>query len=544
MGQSFNLTTDNSVNLVQDYTYNSSTWTLPLGNATLTSGIRAPDGSLNAVRMTCSGSTLLRVTFYPFTPNGTDTYNVSFWVKLVSGTTGSCQCDLHDGIPTLVYTSELVLGEWVYISLSGVPSASAKSWFDLLNNATTDRILDFWGLTIQQSSTPVDISSAYVTKEYLIDNYPNLAPSMVTPALWLWGRNIVGQLGDNTLVNKSSPVQTIAGGTNWKQVSSGYSGIAIKTDGTLWSWGLNGYGQLGDNTVVTKSSPVQVTGGGTNWKTVSGGVHHTAAIKTDGTLWTWGRNNYGQLGTNTITNRSSPGQMVATVSTNWNKVFSGYSHTAAIKTDGTLWTWGYNYYGQLGINIVSAAGKGNSSPVQISGGGTNWEQVSGGYNHTTAIKTDGTLWSWGRNSYGQLGLNDITIRSSPVPVTGGGTDWKQVSGGSNHTAAIKTDGTLWTWGRNANGQLGDNTIVDKSTPVQVSGGGTNWKTVSAGGNNIGAIKTDGTLWTWGQNAFGQLGDNTIVSKSTPVQTITGGTNWKQVCCKKYHTAAISETGGW
>ena len=202
---------------------------------------------------------------------------------------------------------------------------------------------------------------------------------------------------------------------------------------------------------------------------------------------------------------------------------------------GSLWTWGQNNTGQLGDNTIVN----KSSPVQTVAGGTNWKQVAYGTNHTAAIKTDGTLWTWGYNNYGQLGDSTIVNKSSPVQTIAGGTNWKQVAGGSVHTAAIKTDGTLWTWGNNGQGQLGDNTGANKSSPVQTIAGGTNWKQVSVGKDNNAAIKTDGTLWTWGSNLNGQLGDNTVANKSSPVQTVAGGTNWKQVACG-YYTAAITD----
>ena len=189
-----------------------------------------------------------------------------------------------------------------------------------------------------------------------------------------------------------------------------------------------------------------------------------------------------------------------------------------------MWTWGNNYSGQLGDGTTIN----KSSPVQTIAGGTNWNQVSAGYDYVTAIKTDGTLWAWGDNSSGPLGDNTTIPKSSPVQTIAGGTNWKQVSAGFNNTASIKTDGTLWMWGLNSSGQLGDNTIVRKSSPVQTIAGGTNWKQVSAGFNSAAAIKTDGTLWMWGGNSKGQLGDGTRISKSSPVQTIAGGTNWKQV----------------
>jgi alpha-tubulin suppressor-like RCC1 family protein len=359
---------------------------------------------------------------------------------------------------------------------------------------------------------------------------------------WAWGRNFniaaIGQLGDNTGTNRSSPVQTVAGGTNWKQVAGGTQHTAaIKTDGSLWAWGYNFHGSLGDNTIIAKSSPVQTVCGGTNWKQVdSSGGNHTAAIKTDGTLWLWGYNIIGELGNNTITGKSSPVQTVCG-GTNWKQVACGAAHTAAIKTDGTLWTWGSNANGRLGDNTTAH----KSSPVQTVAGGTNWKQVAGGGYHTAAIKTDGTLWTWGQNSDGLLGDNTTADKSSPVQTVAGGTNWKQVACGLQHTAAIKTDGTLWMWGLNTDGRLGDNTNVAKSSPVQTVAGGTNWKQVTAGYFQTAAIKTDGTLWTWGGNADGQLGNNTQTAKSSPVQTVAGGTNWKQVACGGYHTIAIIES---
>ena len=387
-----------------------------------------------------------------------------------------------------------------------------------------------------KNSSGEDIGEKLVPKSYLIDRYPELVDTFRFSGLWMWGHNNYGGLGDNSVIHKSSPIQTIAGGTNWKTVSgSGYHTSAIKTDGTLWTWGHNNYGQLGDNTIDNKSSPVQTIAGGTNWKQVSSGWFHTSAIKTDGTLWMWGLNNNGQLGDNSVIRKSSPIQTVAG-GTNWKTVSGSIYHTAAIKTDGTLWTWGRNNYGQLGDSTVAN----KSSTVQTIAGGTNWKLVDCGAHHTSAIKTDGTLWLWGYNGYGQLGDSTVASKSSPVQTVAGGTNWKLVAGGAYHTAAIKTDGTLWTWGRNNYGQLGDNTDANKSSPVQTIAGGTNWKLVAGGSYHTSAIKTDGTLWLWGYNGYGQLGDSTVANKSSTVQTIAGGTNWKLVDCGGYHTIAIRD----
>jgi alpha-tubulin suppressor-like RCC1 family protein len=387
----------------------------------------------------------------------------------------------------------------------------------------------------------VDLGKTLIEKDYLISVYPNLLNQFDTPMLMTWGANAVGMLGDNTITNRSSPVQTITYSANWKQVSCGYNISGVKTDGTLWVWGYNLSGGLGDNTSTLRSSPVQTVAGGTNWKQVACSQYNMAAVKTDGTLWCWGYNAYGQLGDNTIANspwgKSSPVQTIA-FGTNWKQVSCGNAHCAAIKTDGTLWTWGRNNLGQLGDNTSTH----RSSPVQTIAFGTNWKQVSCGWVHTAAVKQDGTLWTFGSNAnpYGQLGDNTITNRSSPVQTVTGGTNWKQVACGYYHTAAIKTDGTFWTWGYNNNGQLCDNTTTNRSSPVQTVAYGTNWKQVSGGQFHTAAIKTDGTLWFWGLGTSGQLGDNTAVSKSSPVQTILYGQNWKSASCGRDFTAAIKD----
>ena len=373
-------------------------------------------------------------------------------------------------------------------------------------------------------NTTVDFEDYYVRADYFRSGN-----------LWAWGRNTTyGSLGDNTIINRSSPVQTVTGGTNWKQVSGGgyINSAGVKTDGTLWCWADNAYGQLGDNTTVKKSSPVQTIAGGTNWNQVSSG-YSTAAIKTDGTLWMWGRNNEGQLGDNTATNKSSPIQTIA-YGTNWKQVSFKYRTIAAIMSDGTLWMWGRNTEGQIGDNTTTH----RSSPVQTIAGGTNWKQVSSGLGLTAAIKTDGTLWCFGGSTYGELGDNTIIGKSSPVQTVCGGTNWKQVSSGYRQIVAIKTDGTLWTWGRGDNGQLGNNTIEHKSSPIQTIAYGTNWKQGDCGVYHAAGIKTDGTLWTWGWNAYGQLGYNTATQRSSPVQTVAGGTNWMKVSCGTLMMAAI------
>jgi alpha-tubulin suppressor-like RCC1 family protein len=390
-----------------------------------------------------------------------------------------------------------------------------------------------------RDSNGVDLGKKLVTKDYLMSVYPSIAQEIgKTPELWVWGSASNGQLGNAQVTIRSTPVTTFAGGTNWKQVSARrLHTAAIKTDGTLWTWGSASNGQLGNAQVTIRSTPVTTFAGGTNWKQVSSGGYHTAAIKTDGTLWTWGRGINGQLGNaQTIQAMSTP---VTTFSggNNWRQVSCGGYHTAAIKTDGTLWIWGSGNNARLG----NANTTNRSTPVTTFAGGNNWKQVSVGDLHTSAIKTDGTLWTWGYGSKSRLGNGAISgNRSTPVTTFAGGTNWKQVSSGLTHTAAIKTDGTLWIWGEGNYGRLGDGTAAGSlSTPITTFAGGTNWKQVSCGNAHASAIKTDGTLWIWGRGDDGQLGNGFIAGTiSTPATTFAGGTDWKQVTCAYQHTAAI------
>jgi alpha-tubulin suppressor-like RCC1 family protein len=373
----------------------------------------------------------------------------------------------------------------------------------------------------------LDIEDVFVSDYWLFEQY-------IGDQLYAWGSNASGQIGDNTIATRNTPRQEFTSSTNWKQVSNGNSfTVAIKTDGTLWVWGSNSNGQIGDNTIATRSTPRQEFTSSTNWKQVSSGEQHTVAIKTDGTLWSWGTNTSGQIGDNTTASRSTPRQEF-TSSTNWKQVSGGGYHTAAIKNNGTLWVWGFNTNGQIGDNTIAT----RNTPRQEFTSSTNWKQVTCCRFHTAAIKTDGTLWLWGGNSDGQLGDNTNISRSTPRQEFTSSTNWKQVSGGRLHIAAIKTDGTLWLWGGNSNGQIGDNTTASRSTPRQEFTSSTNWKQVSGGRLHTAAIKTDGTLWLWGSNAQSQIGDNTTASRSTPRQEFTSSTNWKQVSGGGYHTAAI------
>ena len=295
--------------------------------------------------------------------------------------------------------------------------------------------------------------------------------------------------------------------------------MGTKSDGTLWSWGYGNYGEIGNNTSgsgADYSSPVQIPG--TTWDLVAMGRYAAGAIKTDGTLWMWGGQDSGSLGQNEqAVNRSSPVQIPGTT---WGSIFITSTTAYSVKTDGTFWGCGGGGNGQMGLNLADGPSSqhGNvSSPTQIPG--TTWSadqnKWGGEYFSAMNVKTDGTLWVWGRNPNGNLGQNNTVQYSSPVQIPG--TTWKYVTGSAQGyiSAGIKTDGTLWTWGGNSEGGLGHNDRAHRSSPVQVPG--TNWDVVKGGHTLLVATKTDGTLWSWGQENFGALGHNQNVKYSSPIQ---------------------------
>ena len=317
----------------------------------------------------------------------------------------------------------------------------------------------------------------------------------------------------------------------------------------MWAWGNNDRGQLGDGTTTDKSTPTQESTGATNWSAIAVGWGHSVALKSDGTLWAWGYNFHGQLGDGTTADKSTPVQE-PTGAANWAAIAAGYHFTVAIKGDGTLWAWGRNVYGALGDGTAGVLGQDSNSankdtPTQESTGATNWATIAAGEFHTVALKSDGTLWAWGANFEGQLGDGTFVGKSTPTQELTGAANWSAIAAGQGHTVALKSDGTLWAWGFNYRGQLGDGhtpppnqSIIHKSTPAQEITGATNWSAIAAGGDHTIALKSDGTLWAWAYNNVGQLGDGTTTDTTTPNQESTAATTWSAITAGVVYTVAL------
>ena len=375
----------------------------------------------------------------------------------------------------------------------------------------------------------------------------HVAAIQMNGTLWTWGSNSSGQLGNSLQTSQElSPIQ-IGSSTNWISVETGDDDVmALQNNGRLYAWGNNQSGQLGNGNTTNQSVPVQI--GGTNfWVGMASGqtgnssnVTQTLAVTADGKVFSWGNNEYGQLG-NTGNHDSSPHSTPTQVSTLTNiiNVECGYGSSYALAADGKLYTWGYNNKGQLG--------NGNNtdiySPIHVSIEPLGWSKVTGGDIFTAALKSDGTLWAWGDNGFGQLG-NGIAMNSTPIQMQVSGSNFTRFACGQSHCLAIKANGTLWAWGNNTAGQLGIGSVdnSEHDTPINI-GVGSAWIAVSCGDNYSMAIQANGTLWAWGNNSFGQLGNGNSggTPNTTPIQ-IGSLDSWVDVECGANFTLAIKADG--
>ncbi|MCI0539394.1 MAG: hypothetical protein L0Z50_29650 [Verrucomicrobiales bacterium] len=316
-------------------------------------------------------------------------------------------------------------------------------------------------------------------------------------ALWGWGGNFNGGLGDSSNVSRSTPVR-IGNDTDWSAITFGHRHtLGLKRGGTLWAWGENGSSQLGVPTTGEIRAPVQV-GSDVDWVATSAAAFHSFAIKGNGTLWGWGENFSGQLGDGTKQAKSTPSQIGS--DRDWNTIAASPGHALARKADGSLWAWGQNAGGQLGLGTTSAS----PVPVRV-GTDLDWSALIAATElHSVALKSDGSAWICGAD------LKNTGTSTKSFTRLGTLAGWRSVGLGGNQIGTaylmlVNQDGTLWGIGANSRANLGDSTSVDKDSLTQI-GTSTDWRFVAAGDSATAAVKVDGTLWTWGNAEFARLGD--------------------------------------
>lgn len=353
-------------------------------------------------------------------------------------------------------------------------------------------------------------------------------------SLWLSGINFEGQLGDGTKLSSPAPVQVLPTGssTRWSQVATGTSHtLALTTDGHLQAWGGNCDGQLGDGTAHSHTTPVLVAmpeaAAQAQWKQIAAGTSHSLALTADGQLFAWGNNDQGQLGNGSSLDSPTPVPVSLPVSastTTWAQIAAGNDHTLALTTDGRLFAWGNNQYGQLGD------GSNHDALYPVAVGLTKklanlrWAYVAAGRFHTLAITDDGRIYTWGSNRFGQLGEEHDTQHNLPEPLALPQhlaiERWTQVAAGDAHSVALSTDGHLIAWGNNCVGQLGNGSTTWQLSPVAIaaprSSAPARWTKVVSGGFHTLASTADGQLYAWGANNFGQLGDDTTTERHQPM----------------------------
>ena len=326
-----------------------------------------------------------------------------------------------------------------------------------------------------------------------------------------------------------------AGTTCWREISAGQNfTLAIKSDGTMWGWGANG-NLLGLNGIMPNQNlPVQI-GTANDWMTVSAGGNHSLAIKTNGTLWAWGSGIVGQLGNGAFNNATWTVTQLGTAN-DWIKVSAGSEFSLAIKNTGTLWSWGLNNTGQLGIgNTIN-----QNIPNQV-GTATNWADIDAGNQHSLAVDNAGFVYAWGNNTFGQLGNGTNTTSLSPIQITSS-PGWIDISAGFDHSLFLNGAQFLFSCGNNTNGQLcdGTNTASNVIIPATSNGAQFRYIAVSAGQTHSMAIKDDFTLWTSGLNNVGQLGLGNFLNVNALNQVGTG-TNWFAISAGFVHSEALETT---
>lgn len=319
-----------------------------------------------------------------------------------------------------------------------------------------------------------------------------------------------------------------------EQVAAGFQHTCAVHEGAMFCWGSNTSGELGTGDLLPRNSPTPIDAG-TGWVELGVGYDATCALKADGTVWCWGDNTNGRLGQGPGGSRRVPGKVILPSAAT--ALSMHFQHACVILSDASLRCWGMNTEGQLGLDDGFPGAGDQNLPVAVSGGGQ-WRAVSAGQGHTCGIRTDGSLWCWGRNGPPVLGLPAGSPGQIRQPTrVGTDTDWMQVVATQSSTCALKAGGQLWCWGSSYDAVIGTREI----SGIERVGSESDWRAVSNETFTVCGLKTSNALWCWGRNDEGQLGTGNTDSVYTPVRIGTGG--WRSISVGRFHHCAVDLMGG-
>ncbi|MEZ4866391.1 MAG: hypothetical protein R3C14_34050 [Caldilineaceae bacterium] len=388
------------------------------------------------------------------------------------------------------------------------------------------------------SGVPVDVSGMNSGVSAIGAGGSHSCAVTSTGGVKCWGYNNSGQLGNGSTASSSVPVDVSGMNSGVSTISAGgFHTCALTTAGSVWCWGYNTYGQLGNNSTVGSSVPVAVSGLGSGVSAISAGNNHTCALTNTGGVKCWGYNSSGQLGNGSTASSSVPVD-VSGLGSGVNAISAGSSHTCTVATAGGVKCWGSNAWGQLGNNSTASS----SVPVDVSGLSNGVSMISAGGSHTCAV-TNGGVKCWGYNTYGQLGNNSTAESSAPVDVSGLGSGVNAISAGSNHTCAVTSTGGSKCWGYNSFGRLGNNSTAESSVPVDVSGLTSGVSTISASDFLTCSLTSAGGAKCWGNNGYGRLGNNSTAESSVPVDVDGLSSGVSMISAGGFHTCAVTSAGG-
>lgn len=433
--------------------------------------------------------------------------------KNISNVTSLTTVNLSDTGSGVFYSDSTCSSPVTSVTISSGTSSAAFYFLDSAAESTTLTALDD-ALVLTSSSFLAEVSNPATAVR--ISTGLNYTCTEAGGAAKCWGINTYGNLGDGTTTSRSLPTQVSGLTSGVQTIQVGEYHTCAVVSGAAKCWGYNGYGGVGDGTTVNRTVPTQVSGLISGVQAIAVNHYHSCALLTGGSVKCWGYNGYGQVGDGTTTYRTVPTQ-VSGLTSGVAAIITGYQHSCALLTDGSMKCWGYNGYGQIGDGTTTN----RTVPTQVSGLTSGGQVTVSGAHHNCVMLTDGAVKCWGYNGYGGLGDGTFTTRKVPIQVSGliAGSGVLALTAGWYHSCALLTGGSMKCWGYNGLGQIGDNTLTNRTTPVTVQGLSAAVQSIAAG-HHVTCGTVSGGALCWGFNTNNQLGNDSVTNRSLPVSGVS------------------------